>query len=114
MHTIQKSVEQFKRLHIISIHLYNHGEGRNYKCPGTKPTPSSPAVMSRAGLAYAGIRAVRICLKGSRTTWQTGLGFDNSASNWPHSLSKMVSFFHWHVHFSAGIGSHQMDEVFSD
>eukprot|EP00731_Ephydatia_muelleri_P016468 Em0009g892a len=33
----------------------------------------------RSRLAFAGVRAVSLCLRGSRTKWRSGLGFDDGA-----------------------------------
>ncbi|KAL5473657.1 hypothetical protein EMCRGX_G028166 [Ephydatia muelleri] len=33
----------------------------------------------RSWLAFAGVRAVSLCLRGSRTKWRSGLGFDDGA-----------------------------------
>eukprot|EP00731_Ephydatia_muelleri_P004255 Em0002g431a len=33
----------------------------------------------RSQLAFPGVRAVSLCLRGSRTKWRSGLGFDDGA-----------------------------------
>ena len=33
----------------------------------------------RSRLAFAGVRAVSLCLRGSRTKWRSGLGFEDGA-----------------------------------
>ena len=33
----------------------------------------------RSRLAFAGVRAVSLCLRGSHTKWRSGLGFDDGA-----------------------------------
>ena len=33
----------------------------------------------RSRLAFAGVRAVSLCIRGSRTKWRSGLGFDDGA-----------------------------------